>query len=410
MVQGILRVSKERGHEALALFVWVTLVPAEQIPRIHLLLHIAQHIRIEAVGQNNVTLALKALEIVYDFGPEELRSVLQRGLVDDNGNALGLDALHNALDGGSAEVVGVALHGQAVDADGARVARDDRIRDKILAGGIALDDGLDQILRHISVVSQQPLGVLGQAVAAVAEAGVVVVGADARVHAHAVDDLLRVEPLHLRVGVQLVKVGDAHGQVGVGEELNSFGLRGMGDKDGNVFVFCAFLQQFGEHLGLGLLVIVGADHDAAGVQVFVEGLGFAQEFRAEDNVVNAVFVADGIGVADGDGAFDDHQNLRIDPQHVLNGILHRGGVEELTHVVVVGGCGDDHQFGLLVSGVFIGGGGEVQRALTGLRFRKEKPDLVVLDRADELVELFGLSRCGGDGGHLVMLRQQHSQR
>lgn len=49
-------------------------------------------------------------------------------------------------------------------------------------------------------------------------------------------------------------------------------------------------------------------------------------------------------VGDGDGAFDDHQNMRIDPHHVLNGVLHRGGVEELTHVVVVGGHGDNHQF------------------------------------------------------------------
>ena len=70
---------------------------------------------------------------------------------------------------------------------------------------------------RIEAVGQQLLGVLGQAVAAVAEAGVVVVGADAWVHAHAVDDLLRVEPLHLRIGVQLVKVGDAHSQVGVGD-------------------------------------------------------------------------------------------------------------------------------------------------------------------------------------------------
>ena len=95
---------------------------------------------------------------------------------------------------------------------------------------------------------------------------------------------------------------------------------------------------------------------------------------------------------------------------MLNGILHRGGVEELTHVVVVGGRSDDHQFGLLVSGILVGGGGKVQCALAGLRLRKEKPDLVVLDRADELVQLFGLGRCGGDGGHLVMLRQQHGQR
>ena len=87
---------------------------------------------------------------------------------------------------------------------------------------------ISHILLHIAqyirieAIGQQLLGVLGQAVAAVAEAGVVVVGADARVHAHAVDDLLRVEPIHLRIGVQLVKVGDAHGQVGVGGGPRAF--------------------------------------------------------------------------------------------------------------------------------------------------------------------------------------------
>ena len=386
------------------------LVPAEQIPRIHLLLHVAQHIRIEAVGQDNVALALKALEVVYDFGAEELGTVLQRGLVDDNGNALGLNALHNALDGGGAEVVGVALHRKPVDADGLRVARDDRIHDKVLAGGVALNDGFDQVLRHILVVGQQLLGVFGQAVAAVAEAGVVVVGADARVHAHAVDDLLRVEALHLRVGVQLVKVGDAHVQVGVGEELNGFGFRGMGDEDGNVLVFCAFLQELGEHFGLGLLMIVGADDDAAGVQVVVERLGFAQEFRAEDDVVDAVFIADGVGVADGDGAFDDHQHLRIEAQHVLDGVLHRGGIEELAYVVVVGGGSDDHQLGLLVGLVFVGRGGEVERALARFRLCEEAFDLVVLDGRDEVVQLLGLGRGGGDCGNFVMLRQQDCER
>ena len=49
-----------------------------------------------------------------DLGPEELRRV-QRGLVDHHGHALGLHALHDALDGARAEVVGVGLHRQAVD-------------------------------------------------------------------------------------------------------------------------------------------------------------------------------------------------------------------------------------------------------------------------------------------------------
>lgn len=40
----------------------------------------------------------------------------------------------------------------------------------VLAGAAGLDDGLDQVLRHVPVVGQQLRGVLGQAVAAVAEA------------------------------------------------------------------------------------------------------------------------------------------------------------------------------------------------------------------------------------------------
>lgn len=40
------------------------------------------------------------------LGAEELRRV-QRGLLDHHGHALGLHALHDALDGARAEVVGV---------------------------------------------------------------------------------------------------------------------------------------------------------------------------------------------------------------------------------------------------------------------------------------------------------------
>lgn len=42
------------------------------------------------------------------LGAEELRRV-ERGLVDHHGHALGLHALHDALDGARAEVVGVGL-------------------------------------------------------------------------------------------------------------------------------------------------------------------------------------------------------------------------------------------------------------------------------------------------------------
>ena len=161
------------------------------------------------------------------LGAEELRRV-ERGLVDHHGHALGLHALHDALDGARAEVVGVGLHRQAVHThDRLRLALVDTVPhhlqhlvgDEVLASAVGLDDGLDQVLGHVPVVGEQLLGVLGQAVAAVAEAGVVVVGPDARLQAHAVDDVARVEAADLAVGVELVEVDYAEDKVGVGPSI-----------------------------------------------------------------------------------------------------------------------------------------------------------------------------------------------
>ena len=165
------------------------------------------------------------------LGAEELRRV-QRGLVDHHGHALGLHALHDALDGARTEIVGVGLHRQAVHAhDRLRLTLVDAVPDhlqhlvghEVLAGAVGVHDGLDQVLRHVPVVGQQLLGVLGQAVAAVAEAGVVVVRSDARLQADAVDDVAGVEAADLAVGVKLIEVGYAKSQVGVGEQLDGLG-------------------------------------------------------------------------------------------------------------------------------------------------------------------------------------------
>ncbi len=70
---------------------------------------------------------------------------------------------------------------------------------------------MDERLRHVLVVGQQLFGILGQAISPVAEAGIVVVVADSGVEAHAINDLLGIEPMGGGVGVELIKVGHAHG-------------------------------------------------------------------------------------------------------------------------------------------------------------------------------------------------------
>ena len=366
-----------------------------------------------------------------DLGAEELRRV-QRGLVDHHGHALGLHALHDALDGARAEVVGVGLHRQAVDAhDRLRFALvhavpdhlQHLVGDEVLAGAVGLHDRLDQVLRHVPVVGQQLLGVLGQAVAAVAEAGVVVVRSDSRLQAHAVDDVARVEASHLAVGVELVEVGHAQRQVGVGEQLDGLGLGGaqheLRDALRAVGVHALELggvgalgEQAGELLGRGDgigIVLRRAHHDAAGVQVVVERLALAQELGAEEDLGIAQPLAQARGVADGDGRLDDDPGVRVHRAHGRDGGLDGARVEEVPVRVIVGGRGDDGVVGTRVGLGHVGGGVQVELALPRLCLRQEALDLVVLDGRLEVVDLLDLLGHDVQRVHLVVLREQDGE-
>ena len=123
------------------------------------------------------------------------------------------------------EVVRTALHGEAECADDLRLHRQKLIDDKLLSRAVGIDDGANQVLGDVLEVGEELLGILGQAVPAVAEAGVVVVGPDARVQADSLDDIARVEALALGIGVELVEVRNPQRQICVGKELDGLGLR-----------------------------------------------------------------------------------------------------------------------------------------------------------------------------------------
>ena len=196
---------------------------------------------------------LEGGEVVDDLGTEEGGAIRKGGFVDDDLGTLGLDAFHDALDTALAEVVGVGLHGEAIDADdafflggGVEVATvvvvvvagflQDLIGDEVLAGAVGLDDGGHHVLGNLGVVGQKLLGILGEAVAAIAEGGVVIMGADAGVEADAIDDGLGVEALHLGIGVEFIEVGDAEGEVGVSKELDGLGFGGAHEEARDAFV------------------------------------------------------------------------------------------------------------------------------------------------------------------------------
>ena len=72
----------------------------------------------------------------------------------------------------------------------------------VLTGTVALYDCLNQVLRNIGIIRQELLGILWQTITTIAEAWVVVMGADSWVKTYAIDDSLGIESLYLCVSRQ----------------------------------------------------------------------------------------------------------------------------------------------------------------------------------------------------------------
>ena len=322
-----------------------------------------------------------------------------------------------------------------------------RVGDVVLAGAVALDYRLDKVLRDVGVVGEQLLGVLREAVAAVAEGRVVVVRADSRVKAHALDDGLRVEALDLRVGVKLVEVADAQGEVGVGEELHRLGLLHAHEERVDVLLDRALLKQPGERPRIfpGLrvaygtdggvllvppLVLVGweylgiADDDPRGIEVVVERPALPEELRGEEQVellafkrriseeLQGILDVEAAGVAHRYCGLDDHHGVRVDAEDEVNDVLYAVGVEVVPLGVVVRRRGDDHEVGVPVGGLAVKGGREVQLARDTRRFVVPELapevflDVLVLDGTDTVVDFLDFLRDDVHGCHFVVLGEE----
>ena len=61
-----------------------------------------------------------------------------------------------------------------------------------------------------------------------------------------------------------------------------------------------------------LVCRVGGYNNAAWVQVVVQSLGFAQKFRAENNIFRVIFLPDIFRVTDRYRGLNNHDGIRID--------------------------------------------------------------------------------------------------
>lgn len=279
---------------------------------------------------------------------------------------------------------------------------DDVVGDKVFTSGIGFDDSVNEILRHVAVVNEELFGVFWQAVTAVAEARIIVVRADTGVEADALDDLLAIQAMSGGISIELVKVRNAHGQIGIGKEFDSFGLSRIGKEDGDVLLDCAFFEQTSEDLGAPGIF---ADDNARGMQVVIQCPALTQELRREDEVLGAERFAGLNGVANGDGRFDDHRGVGIDDHDVANHVFNGFGIEVVGFGVVVGGGGDDDVVGPLVSVFLIQSGTEVERLVLEVILK-----LAVLYWRFLAIEHRDLPGDDVQSDDFVVLRQQHTVR
>ena len=190
--------------------------------------------------------------------------------------------------------------------------------------------------------------------------------ADAGIVTNTLDDLRRVESADGRVRIEFIEIGDTQRQVCIGEEFDGLGLGGGHDQRGDVVVDRAFLKQTGELFGgRGQFAGEGrslryANNNAAGVQIVVQGMPFAQELGAEEEFPSRVALDDTFGVPNRNGGLDHDDRIRVLVQNLLNNVLHVGRVKVVSVGIVVGGSSDDDEFRVCIYPRLTDLGGEIK--------------------------------------------------
>ena len=162
---------------------------------------------------------------------------------------------------------------------------------------------------------------------------------DTRIKANTVNNLLSIQPLHLCIGIQFIEVANTQSQIGIGKQLNSLSLRESHKQRINVFLDCAFLQEFSKNMcslhQTGVFYI-RTNNDTARIQVVVQSLTLTQELRAEDNVIAVIFFTDACGEANRNRRLDYHDCFRVILNYQFDNSFNSRGIKEIFLAVIVG--------------------------------------------------------------------------
>ena len=226
---------------------------------------------------------------------------------------------------------------------------------------IGLHHRADHGFRHIPVIGQKLLRILGQAVAAVAEGRIIVEIADAGIIAHALDDIGGMQPFFLGVGVDFIEISHPDGQERIGKELDGLRFRRPRNEHRNLFLYSPFLHEGRKKAGprKKMFLPLRNPYDNSGrIEIVIECLSFPEKFRRKEYGKGGVPLGNLLGVADGDGGLDHHQSLRFHPLNLGQDGLHRSRVEMAGDIIIIRRRRNDDELRLPVSTVSVQSGSE----------------------------------------------------
>ena len=167
-----------------------------------------------------------------------------------------------------------------------------------------------------------------------------------------------------------------------------------------------------------------ADYDAGWIEIVVERLAFAEKLRGEEQIelfalkmrvgeeLEGILYIEATGITHRDCRLYHHHRVRVDAQHQVNDVLDAVGVEVVLLRVVVGRSGNHNKVGVLVGSCAVKRRCKVQLArdssfLVIAKFATEVFfDVIVLNRADAVVDFFDFFRDYVHSCHFVVLREQ----
>ena len=196
-----------------------------------------------------------------------------------------------------------------------RILGNNHIGNMVLPRPVGSHNGRYEILRHILVIGQKLLRILGQAVSAVTKRRIVIKITNTGIEADAFDDFLRTQAAHFSIRIEFIEIGYAQSQICIGKELNGFGFGRTGKQHGDIFLDGAFGQQMGKDLGPFRPF---TDDDARRMEIVIQGLAFTQKFWRKDNIIRMVLLLNLRRITYGDGRLDDHDRIGIDIQYLFD--------------------------------------------------------------------------------------------